>query len=400
MTKTKKLSWLQLSRRNSKLNSKNITKRRGFKKENPVISKFKKMLEANPLEKQYMNTMISSIPKKYRLKNYPKTLDELFKNLNYVLTEAPEFNKTILVGTTFSEILIWTMGSPEGFVAYRREKINEMFGELLAEYKRFLDSPASRYVLNTSKNGWFCKDASKLINMSEYQCDPSKLYYGFKSWNDFFTRKLKPGARTIVEPDNNNIINAACESTIFRISHNVKPDATFWIKTQPYSLNAMLSGEKKYVDKFSGGTVYQAFLNPFNYHRWHSPINGTIEKAYVKRGLYFTQVNAIGEDPTDEDQSQAYLTNVETRALIFIKADNKKLGTICVMPVGMVEISSCNINKEIKPGKKVKKGDELGYFAYGGSTHCLFFEPGVIKRFLYKTNDFVRLGEIIAEVNE
>ena len=80
MTKTKKLSWLQLSRRNSKLNSKNITKRRGFKKENPVISKFKKMLEANPLEKQYMNTMISSIPKKYRLKNYPKTLDELFKN--------------------------------------------------------------------------------------------------------------------------------------------------------------------------------------------------------------------------------------------------------------------------------------------------------------------------------
>ena len=43
MTKTKKLSWLQLSRRNSKLNSKNITKRRGFKKENPVISKFKKI---------------------------------------------------------------------------------------------------------------------------------------------------------------------------------------------------------------------------------------------------------------------------------------------------------------------------------------------------------------------
>ena len=135
MTKSKNLSWLQLSRKNVKLSNKNTKKRRYFKKENPIILKFKKMLEANPLEKQYMNTMISTIPKKYRLKNYPKTLDELFKNLNYVLTEAPEFNKTALVGTPFSEVLIWTMGSPEGFAAYRREKINEMFGELLSEYK-------------------------------------------------------------------------------------------------------------------------------------------------------------------------------------------------------------------------------------------------------------------------
>lgn len=70
------------------------------------------------------------------------------------------------------------------------------------------------------------------------------------------------------------------------------------------------------------------------------------------------------------------------------------------MPVGMVEIASCNINKNIKPGHHVKKGDELGYFAYGGSTHCLFFEPGVIKRFFHKKNDFVKMGKKIAEVNE
>jgi phosphatidylserine decarboxylase len=69
------------------------------------------------------------------------------------------------------------------------------------------------------------------------------------------------------------------------------------------------------------------------------------------------------------------------------------------MPVGMVEISSCNINKNIRPGHKVKKGDELGYFAYGGSTHCLFFEPGVIKKFFRRKNDFVKLGELVAEVN-
>jgi phosphatidylserine decarboxylase len=345
-----------------------------------------------------MNTMISTIPNKKLYRNHPKTLEELFQKLNIVLTKAPEFNKTPIVGTPLSEILLWTMGSPEGFAAYRREKINDMFREVLIEYKKFLDSPASRYVLNKSSSGWFGKDASKKINMSEYQCNPSKPYYGFKSWNDFFTRKLKKGARPIIEPDNNNLVNSACDSTIYRISFDVKPNSKFWVKSQPYSLNAMLDGEKKYIDKFTGGVIYQAFLNPFNYHRWNCPINGIIEKAYVKKGLYFTEVNELGEDPNDQEKSLGYVTNVNTRALIFIKADNIEIGTICIMFVGMVEISSCNINKYIKPGHKVKKGDELGFFAYGGSTYCMFFEPNVIKKFKYIENTFVKMGQIIAEI--
>jgi len=387
--------------RNTKKNSK-ITNRKTVKtvskKEHLVIRKFKKMLETNPVEMQYMNTMISSIPARY--KNHIKTLDELFKKLNSVLTEAPEFNKTALVGTPLSAILLLTMGSPEGFAAYRRDKINNMFREVLNEYKKFLDSPASKYVLNKSNSGWFGKEASKKINMAEYQCDTTKPYYGFKSWNDFFTRKLKPNTRPIVEPDNNNVINSACDSTIVRINFNVKSNTNFWIKSQPYSINAMLDGDQKYIDKFTGGAIYQAFLNPFNYHRWHCPINGTIEKAYVKKGLYFTQLNEFKEDFTVQDKSIEYITHLNTRALIFIKADNSKIGTICIMPVGMVEISSCNINKNIKPGHKIKKGDELGFFAYGGSTHCIFFEPNVIKKFKYKQHDFVEMGQIIAEVIE
>jgi phosphatidylserine decarboxylase len=394
MVKTKKNTIVTNNTKNGK------TLKNFSKKEQPVITKFKKMLENNPIEMQYMHTMISSIPHLNRLKNTPKTLEELFKKLNHVLTEAPEFNKTLVVGTPLSAILLMTMGSPEGFAAYRRDKINNMFREVLFEYKKFLDSPASRSVLNKSTSGWFGKEASKKINMSEYQCDPSKPYYGFTSWNDFFTRKLKPGVRPIVEPDNNNVVNSACDSTIYRIHFNVKPNTKFWIKTQPYSLNAMLNGDQYYVDKFTGGTIYQAFLNPFNYHRWHSPISGTIEKAYVKSGLYFTQVNAFGEDPSDQDKSMEYITNVNTRAFIFIKADNPKIGTVCIMPVGMVEISSCIINKNIKPGYKVKKGEEIGFFAYGGSTHCIFFEPNVIKKFTHKKHDFVKMGQIIAEIKE
>ena len=398
MPRTRRQSWLDVSR-----HTKTRKVRLGAKKmhrEHAVIREFREMIHKHPIERQYMETMISSItPAKDGTPRHPKTLKKLFDKLNRVLTHAPEFSDTALVGTPLSGILIWTMGSPQGLAAYRRVRINAMFGKVLAAYKKFLDSPKSRYVLNTSPSGWFGPGASKKINMADYQHDPSKPYDGFKSWNDFFARKLRPGARPVVAPDDNKVVNSACDSTVYRIAFNLKEKSRFWIKSEPYSLNAMLNGEEKYVKKFTGGSVYQAFLNPFNYHRWHSPINGTIEKAYVQPGLFFTQTDAMKEDPTDQDLSEGYLTNVETRAIIYIKADDLSIGTVCVMPVGMVEISSCNLNKHIKAGAKVKKGDELGYFAYGGSTHCVMFQPGVVKRFTRSKGDFVETGQIIAEVN-
>jgi phosphatidylserine decarboxylase len=76
---------------------------------------------------------------------------------------------------------------------------------------------------------------------------------------------------------------------------------------------------------------------------------------------------------------------VATRALIFIEADYSGIGLMCFVAVGMVEVSSCVlVDREGKPleeGQKVEKGDQLGYFQFGGSTHCLVFRPGVISEF-------------------
>ncbi|MGI8411420.1 MAG: phosphatidylserine decarboxylase [Solirubrobacteraceae bacterium] len=51
------------------------------------------------------------------------------------------------------------------------------------------------------------------------------------------------------------------------------------------------------------------------------------------------------------------------------------------VPVGMSEVSSCLIDSKVTPGYHVEKGEELGYFQFGGSTHCLVFRPGVIAQF-------------------
>jgi phosphatidylserine decarboxylase len=267
--------------------------------EHPVISEFRDMVNADPVIRMYLTEMIEQIPRdpkydEHRLKN----IDHMLRLLNSVLTKAPDYNDSLLVGTPFSAILIWTMGTRAGFAAYRNEKINSMFKKLLDVWCRFLNSKDSLYVLNESDNGWMCKSAIQQLKIENYQYKPNDKYWGFKSWNDFFTRKLKKGVRPIDEPKNHKVIVGACDSTIYKISHNVKKYSKFWIKSQPYSLNDML--DNQYVDQFIDGTVFQAFLSPFKYHRWHSPISGKIVKAYVKEGLYFSQADSEREDPTDQ----------------------------------------------------------------------------------------------------
>jgi phosphatidylserine decarboxylase len=185
--------------------------------------------------------------------------------------------------------------------------------------------------------------------------------------------------RPVASPDDDSIITNACESAPYNWVKGVKRRARFWIKGQPYSLEHMLANDNL-VDQFVGGTVYQAFLNAVSYHRWHSPVNGTVVKAYVHDGSYYSEalINAFASGDPDEggpNESQGYLTEVATRAMIFIQADNPDIGLMCVMPVGMAEVSSCQIT--VYEGQNVKKGEELGMFHFGGSTHCLIFGPHV-----------------------
>jgi phosphatidylserine decarboxylase len=235
-------------------------------------------------------------------------------------------------------------------------------------------------VLNDGPTGWKCAAARAAMAIDDFEHDPHDSHWGFASWNDFFTRRFKPGRRPIAEPGNPKVIVNACESTPYKIALHVKRRDTFWLKSQPYSLRDMLAGDE-WADRFEGGTIYQAFLSALNYHRWHSPVAGTIRKAFVQPGTYYSELEAEGEDPAGPNNSQGFITHVATRALIFIDAEDPAIGLMGFMAVGMGEVSSCMIGPEIKARRRVGKGDELGYFQFGGSTHCLIFRSGVIADF-------------------
>lgn len=175
------------------------------------------------------------------------------------------------------------------------------------------------------------------------------------------------------------VITNACESAPYRIATNVQKNTCFWLKSQPNSLEYMLD-KCEYVDEFLGGTVYQAFLSAARYHRWHSPVSGTIKMVKNVPGTYYAEVNSYPYDEAGPNESQGYITHVAARAIIIIEADNKDIGLVGVMPVGMSEVSSCVVS--VQEGQHVNKGDEIGYFQFGGSTHCLIFQKDVIEQFV------------------
>lgn len=348
----------------------------------PVIQEFQAMIESDPVMYMYFTQMFQQQPKfppppgsgDVKLQNY----QQMLVVLNHILTTAPEFNTTELVGFPINAILDFPMITPAGLAAFLAPRVNAMFRKVLKVWTQFLDSENSCYVLNSTSTGWLSPEALKEIHIDEFIHDPAKPFFGFKSWNDFFIRQFKPGMRPVAEPANNKAIVNACESAPFAISTNVKKSDTFWLKSQPYSLHQMLDGQ--HVEEFVGGTVYQAFLSATKYHRWHSPVSGKIRSIRHVEGTYYAEAASEGFDEAGPNNSQGYIAHIATRAIIFIEADDPGIGLLALIPIGMAEVSSCVVT--VHEGQHVKKGDQIGYFQFGGSTHCLVFRKGVIAQFV------------------
>jgi phosphatidylserine decarboxylase len=325
--------------------------------------------------------MITQVPptKPYS-KRHLTSVQQLLRLINEVLTMAPEFGESGMVATPLGAILDLPMGTPAGFAAFRDPRINAMLKKILTAWCKFLSKKDSLYVLNDSPSGWKCAAAQKAVGIEQYEHAPDDEHWGFASWNDFFTRRFKDGERPVASADDDKVIVSACESTPYGITTDVQRQDRFWIKGQPYSLEDMLANDES-VDQFVGGTVYQAFLSATNYHRWHSPVAGTIVRAFVQEGTYYSEADSEGADAVEPTNSQSYLAHVAARAIILIDADDPVIGLVAFVPVGMSDVSSCIIRSNVTPGHHVAKGEELGNFQYGGSTHCLVFRPGAIAEF-------------------
>jgi len=122
-------------------------------------------------------------------------------------------------------------------------------------------------------------------------------------------------------------------------------------------------------------------------------------------GACYAEAGSEAFDPLGPNNSQGYIAHVNTRALIFIEADEPAIGLLCFVAVGKAEVSSCVVG--VKEGQHVDKGEEIGFFQFGG-THCLVFRPGAVAEFALQAtplgenganSPIVKVNSLLATVN-
>jgi phosphatidylserine decarboxylase len=345
---------------------------------NPAVRALEELLAADPIVRMYVSEMIAQVPVGH--KNHIKHTDELLEALDRITVTAPLYNADPNKRNAFpmSSLFAYMMMTTAGEAVFRNEAFNEAIRGILQEWCRYLDGPGSAHVLNEGEYGWLSQFAYQDMKLYEFVFDRAAPHWGWTSYNDFFHREIRKEARPIAAPGDPKVIVSANDGNLVTIARGVQRTDTFWLKGEPFSLADMLD-RSEYVDRFVGGYVFQSFLSGANYHRWHAPIDGVVRDARIVNGLLFSEAESAGFDPNAGILSEGYDACVNTRGLVFIESPDPSIGMVCVMPIGITEISSVTIT--VKAGDQVAKGDQLGYFSYGGSSMCLVFQPGAIDHF-------------------
>lgn len=190
----------------------------------------------------------------------------------------------------------------------------------------------------------------------------------FKNFNEFFYRELKPDARPCSAPKNPRIIVSPADSR--SVVFNTLDDATkIWVKGREFSVARLLgSAYPQDAKRYTNGSLGIFRLAPQDYHRFHIPVDGIMDKPKLIDGEYYT-VNPMAI----RSALDVYSENVR----VIVPIDSVAHGRVTVICVGAMMVGSTVITR--KAGERVGRAEELGYFKFGGSTILLLFEPGAMK---------------------
>ena len=231
----------------------------------------------------------------------------------------------------------------------------------------------------------------------------TKGWYGntnqWHTFNEFFARSLvSPDVRPIADADVVAPTDSWPKKTWQIDDNNQLVYDDLQIKTAKISDIAQLIGDDSaYRNAFAGGTLTHTFLDVNCYRRYHAPVDGRLVELRRIPGV------SAGGGYTlwDNDRKLYYYVNnigfqmVETRACAII--DTPEFGLVAMLPVGMSQICSVNWLPSLHVGQQLKKGDEMGFFMFGGSDVVLIFQRGVDVNILHH-GDMLLMGEAYADL--
>jgi phosphatidylserine decarboxylase len=228
--------------------------------------------------------------------------------------------------------------------------------KLIGAWSEFLDTPASA-------SGIPSFAARPNYNSGDYYVEPS----GWLTFNQFFAREVKPGKRPIAEPHNDRVIVSPADST-FKGKWDIDANSKVTVKGITWPVAKLLDGSP-YQKEFESGIFTHSFLAPDDYHRYHVPVAGEIEEVRNIQGRVYMDVARRPDGTLYGIDGETYQIDQE-RGLIVI--DSPEVGLVAVLPVGMCFVSSVNLTPEV--GARLQKGDEFGFFMFGGSDIVMLFQ--------------------------
>ena len=272
--------------------------------------------------------------------------------------------------------LRWVYGNPLGHIAQwlliRRWIVSAYYGRMMDGLKSSLKIKPfiNKYGLDESE---FAEDTGEYL-----------------SFNEFFYRKLKPESRPVDESVNSVVFPADGRHMAFA---NISSENNFFVKGQSFDLVQFL-GDEDLAKRYNGGSMLLSRLCPVDYHRFHFPCSGNAGVPRLINGwLYSVNPIALVKRPKIFWENKRVVTSLES----------DHFGKVQIVEVGATMVGS--ILQTYMPGERVVKGEEKGYFAFGGSSVVMLFEkdrmqfdPDLLKNTSNGIETYARFGEHVGEV--
>ena len=210
-----------------------------------------------------------------------------------------------------------------------------------------------------------CKKIKPFIR--EYAVDVNEFaspVNDYSSFNEFFYRRLKPDARPIASSQAVAVFPADGRHLAIQ---DIRTTDTFYIKGQQFDLELFI-GSKELANEFEGGALLISRLCPVDYHRFHFPVTGKPGPAYLLDGsLRSVSPLALRRTLSILWENRRSLTEI----------DSKDFGKVLMVEIGATCVGG--IHQTYKPAQPVQKGDEKGYFSFGGSCVATVYQQGAVR---------------------
>ena len=357
----------------------NRCKERAGRLVEPIVAELISLIEQHGWVAQFQQALDVAALKDVAAVARIRTIDDYLAHIDELVRWAPrEAGDSRLVHDKMVEFYFFLDQPPlrelqspivAGHASTELTPLSQWIHDFACSWGSYLDTPDSVTHIESFRS-------NPAFRWDEYMPPPS----GYLTFNQFFARHARPGMRPIAAIGDPSVVVSPADA-VFIGSWRVAGDSTIHVEDPKIDVKGVrwsirqLLVDSAYADRFNGGTFMHCALRTYDYHRWHSPVPGKVVETRNIIGQAWLDVEAVTAVVDGESINVLHAIEgtgyqfVQTRALVVI---DSPCGLVACLPVGMGHVASVVVTAGV--GSTLHKGEEMGYFQFGGSDFVMVFE--------------------------